>query len=175
MKYVRMWVAKFVLNIFLWFTTVQNWEHFFQQTTANSIEIYLQKGVIRFYVKKCQNAIAVDRFSFDASQQPGVNFTNILWAAFAPVELHLTYWRKLQSIKHKSLALLLVVCTGKVGQSFVGDTDCAKLSVLAHLRFLPVGWWNWPQQKSNGILLSEKGCMMSKCIRSLSTSLLTSL
>ena len=36
------------------------------------------------------------------------------------------------------------MCTGKVGRSFVGETDLNKLSEPALLPFAPMGWWNWP-------------------------------
>ena len=49
-----------------------------------------------------------------------------LWAAFAPADLRWTYWRTVQSTLRKSWALLLVACTGKVGQGFVGETEWLK-------------------------------------------------
>ena len=53
----------------------------------------------------------------------GVNFTNILWAAFAPVDLRPTYWRTAQSVQRESWADYLVLWTIRVGCSFVGETE----------------------------------------------------
>ena len=53
----------------------------------------------------------------------GVNFTIILWAAFAPVDLRPTYWRTAQSVQRKSWADFLVLWTSRVGRSFVGETE----------------------------------------------------
>jgi len=60
---------------------------------------------------------------------------------FTPVLLVHTSW----STSCKNWALILLVLTGNVEGSVVGETDCGKLLVPAHLRFAPIGWWNWPQ------------------------------
>jgi len=39
------------------------------------------------------------------------------------------------------------VFTGKVGCSFVGETNCTELLSLVHLRFPTMGLWNWHQLK----------------------------
>ena len=52
-----------------------------------------------------------------------VNFTNILCAAFAAVDLRPTYWRTAQSVQRKSWADFLVLLTSRVGHSFVGETE----------------------------------------------------
>jgi len=38
-------------------------------------------------------------------------------------------------MKQKSCVLLLVVCTGERPKPYKSE----------HLRFAPIGWWNWPQ------------------------------
>ncbi len=66
------------------------------------------------------------------------DFINVLQAAFAPVDLHWTYWRTAQSILHKSWAYLLVVWIVKVGHNFLDEW------LPRHLCYAPKGWWNWP-------------------------------
>ena len=56
-------------------------------------------------------------------KQPGVNFTIILWAAFAHVDLLWTYWHMAQSIQHKSWTYLQVLCTSRVRCSFVVEIE----------------------------------------------------
>ena len=89
--------------------------------------------------------LLVDLFDNPGTQlltNPGVNLTIILWAAFTPVDLYWTYWCTDQSLQHKSWAYLLVVWTGKVGCSFVGETDCTKLCApSAHLRICTLRQW----------------------------------
>ena len=53
----------------------------------------------------------------------GVNFTLILWATFAPVDLRPTYWRTAQSVQRKSWADFLVLWTSRVGRSLIGETE----------------------------------------------------
>ena len=57
---------------------------------------------------------------------PGVNFTNILQAAFAPVDLRPTYWRTAQRVQRRSWADFLVLWTRRVGRRFVGETEWRK-------------------------------------------------
>jgi hypothetical protein len=57
---------------------------------------------------------------------PGVNFTNILRAAFAPVDLRPTYWRTAQRVQRISWADFLVLWTRRVGRRFVGETEWHK-------------------------------------------------
>jgi len=56
----------------------------------------------------------------------GVNFTNVLRAAFAPVDLHPTYWRTVQRVQRRSWADFLVLWTRRVGHRFVGETEWCK-------------------------------------------------
>ncbi len=57
----------------------------------------------------------------DCPVAAGVNFINILQAAFVAVDLRRSYWCTLQSIQHKSG--FLVVRTSKAGRIFVGETE----------------------------------------------------
>jgi len=56
----------------------------------------------------------------------GVNFTNVLRAAFAPVDLRPTYWRTAQRVQSRSWADFLVLWTRKIGHRFVGETEWRK-------------------------------------------------
>ncbi len=51
---------------------------------------------------------------------------NILQAAFSQVDSLLTNWHTVQNIQCKSWAHYLVLCSGKVGHNFVGETEWAK-------------------------------------------------
>jgi len=51
---------------------------------------------------------------------PGVNFINVLRAAFAPVDLRPTYWHTAQRVQRRSWADFLVLWTRRVGRRFVG-------------------------------------------------------
>ncbi len=53
----------------------------------------------------------------------GVNFTNILLAAFAPVGSCQSYWCTAQDVQHRSWAYFLAFCNGKVGHNYVGETE----------------------------------------------------
>jgi len=66
-----------------------------------------------------------------------VNFTNNLRATF---EIFLISLAHSAESKGEKLGLPSVVCMGKFGCSFVGETDCAKLSAPEHLHFAPMGW-----------------------------------
>jgi hypothetical protein len=59
-------------------------------------------------------------------RKPGVNFTNVLRAAFAPVDLRPTYWRTAQRGQRRSWADFLVLWTRRVGRRFVGETEWRK-------------------------------------------------
>jgi len=64
--------------------------------------------------------------------RPWVNFTNILRAAFAPVDLRTTYWRMAQRVQRRSWADFPVLWTRRVGRRFVGETElCKKMTASA--------------------------------------------
>ncbi len=78
---------------------------------------------------------------------PGVNFTNILLAAFVPVGLRQTYWHTAQSVQCRSWEHFLVVGIDKVDRNLIGETEHRRImtagtkkGLLAHLHFTPEGW-----------------------------------
>jgi len=71
-----------------------------------------------------------------------VNFTVFLWAAFVPADLCILILLVF-SVKPKSWVKSLVVLTGIVGRSFVGETEWRKTMTAMHLFFAPKGWRNW--------------------------------
>jgi len=62
----------------------------------------------------------------------GVNFTNVLRAAFEPVDLRPTYWRTAQRVQRRSWEDFLVLWTRRVGRRFVGETEwCKRMTTSA--------------------------------------------
>ncbi len=63
----------------------------------------------------------------------------------------LNYWHTAQGVQGRSWAHFLVGHDGEVGRNLVGETIEHRIMtagtkewLLAHLRFAPEGWWNWP-------------------------------
>ncbi len=56
-------------------------------------------------------------------RRSGVNFTNILLAQKLPVDLRRTYLLNAQGVQCRSTVYFLVVCNGKVGCNFAGETE----------------------------------------------------
>ncbi len=52
-----------------------------------------------------------------------VNFINVLLAAFAQKGLHQTCWCIAQGVQCRKFSLFLVVCIGRVGRNFIGETQ----------------------------------------------------
>jgi len=79
-----------------------------------------------FAIFWCQNIGKKSAHKMLMKLTPGVNFTNVLRAAFAPVDLRPTYWRTAQRVQHRSWADFLVLWTRRVGCRFVGETEWRK-------------------------------------------------
>ena len=83
----------------------------------------------------------------------GVNITNVLRAAFAPVDLCPTYWRTAQRVQRRSWGIFKFYGLEELGADLLVKLNGPKEWLPAHLRFAPVGWWNWP----NGLREIEFG------------------